>query len=153
MAAQFAYQAQQFSQDVTIYTHGSTSLATQLEPVVAAHSTRTGTGSITVEPRRIIQLIKEPTANTVTLVFEDGAKETRGFLVHKARTVVHGPFAEQLGLELTPMGDIKIGQPFPETSVQGCFAVGDCASMLKTVVGAVSAGMAAAAGISIQLLA
>ena len=152
MATHLAYQAQQFAKDITIYTHGSTALATELEPLIAAHNTR-AKHSITIEPRCITQLIKEPTSTgTVTLVFEDGARETRGFLVHKAKTAVNGPFAEQLGLELTPTGDIKVGQPFPETSVQGCFAVGDCATVMKAVVVAVSAGMAAAAGVSMQLL-
>ncbi|KAI9765221.1 MAG: hypothetical protein M1840_007713 [Geoglossum simile] len=149
MAAHLAYQAQQFAQEVTIFTHGSTSLAAELEPALAAHSARTKR-SITIEPRRIIQFTKGIT--DVTLDFEDGPSQSRNFLVYKAKAVVHGPFAQQLGLELTPMGDIKVGQPFPETSVQGCFAVGDCGAMIKTVVGAVSMGVAAAAGASFQLL-
>ncbi|KAI9763919.1 MAG: hypothetical protein M1839_006120 [Geoglossum umbratile] len=153
LASNFAFQAQQFAKDVTIYTHGSTTLAAELEPLISAHNARTK-HSITIEPRRIVELIKEPTTtDTITLVFEDGARETKGFLAHKAKTTVNGPFVEQLGLELTPMGDIKVGQPFPETNVQGCFAVGDCATMVKAVVVAVGGGMSAAAGVSMQLLA
>jgi thioredoxin reductase len=75
-----------------------------------------------------------------------------GFLVHKATTALNGPFAKQLGLELTPLGDIKVASPLPETSMGGVFAVGDCATMMKIVAVAISSGVAAAAGVSTQLL-
>ncbi|KAH0534017.1 hypothetical protein FGG08_007380 [Glutinoglossum americanum] len=154
VATHLAYQAQQFAKEITIYTHGSDALAAELAPLVAAHSART-TRTIKIEPRRIQQLAKVdgPTASgKVTLAFEDGHRETEGFLVHKANTAVNGPFAQQLGLELTTTGDIKVAQPIPETSVSGCFAAGDCATVMKAVAIAVSAGMAAAAGVSLQLL-
>lgn len=46
---------------------------------------------------------------------------------------INGPFAEQLGVTVTEMGFIQVAPPFFETTVPGVFAVGDCASILKTV--------------------
>lgn len=46
---------------------------------------------------------------------------------------VKGPFAKQLSLELGPNGEIKTSQPFYETTVPGVFAVGDCATVMKSV--------------------
>ncbi|KAI9858729.1 MAG: hypothetical protein M1813_007361 [Trichoglossum hirsutum] len=146
IAVHLSHQALQFAKNVTIYTHGSTALATKLTPLVAAQNVR-------IDPRSIQQIIKNPTSNgEVTVVFEDGVHETMGFLVHKATTALNGPFAKQLGLELTPLGDIKVASPLPETSMGGVFAVGDCATMMKIVAVAISSGVAAAAGVSTQLL-
>lgn len=71
--------------------------------------------------------------------------------VHKPKTKLNGPFAEQLGLELTPVGDIKVTQPFGETSMQGVFAVGDAVAPIKTVPVAAAGGAVASAGLAMQL--
>jgi pyruvate/2-oxoglutarate dehydrogenase complex dihydrolipoamide dehydrogenase (E3) component len=42
-------------------------------------------------------------------------------------------FAEQLGVTITEMGFIQVAPPYFETTVPGVFAVGDCASIFKTV--------------------
>ncbi|KAF7559039.1 hypothetical protein G7046_g5098 [Stylonectria norvegica] len=67
------------------------------------------------------------------------------------RVVQSAPFAEQLGLECLPSGDIKVEEPFNETSVKGCFAAGDAATMKKAVVQATAMGAFAGAGIATQL--
>ncbi|KAJ0365830.1 hypothetical protein COL154_004107 [Colletotrichum chrysophilum] len=58
---------------------------------------------------------------------------------------------EQLQLELTEAGAIKTSQPFYETTVQGVFAVGDCASTMPAVVNALAMGAFAAGGLVAQL--
>lgn len=59
---------------------------------------------------------------------------------HKPKSKANGPFAEQLGLELTPTGDIKAEKPYYTTSVKDVFAVGDCGDPAKSVVMAMSSG-------------
>lgn len=73
------------------------------------------------------------------------------FLLHKPATEQPNNLADQLGVELTEQGDIKVTAPFNETSVRGVFATGDCASMLKNVVGAMYSGTCAGAGVGSQI--
>jgi thioredoxin reductase len=88
----------------------------------------------------------------VTIVFDDDETETVGFLVHKPKTVLASQtLAEQLGLELTPSGDLKVAQPIPLTSVPGVYAAGDCSTFMKMVTNALASGIAVAAGVSMQL--
>ena len=63
----------------------------------------------------------------------------------------NGPFVEQLGIELEPMGHIKVTPPFNETSVPGVFAVGDCATMMKAAPQAIAMGSFGAAGVVAQV--
>ncbi|KAF7885235.1 hypothetical protein EAF00_011053 [Botryotinia globosa] len=73
------------------------------------------------------------------------------FLLHKPVTEQTNNLAHQLGIELTEQGDIKVTAPFNETSVIGVFATGDCAPMLKNVVGAMCSGTCAGAGVGSQI--
>jgi thioredoxin reductase len=147
-ATHLAKQARQFAQRVTIYTNDNEKLAAEIEPHLYALK------QVRIESRAIVSISRSSKGGDekLTLTFSDGQQETVGFLVHKPKTIVNGPFAEQLGLELTPAGDLKVGQSFPETNVKGCFALGDCATGMKSVAMAVSAGMVAAAGVSMQVL-
>lgn len=146
MAIVMAKQACQFSRKVTIYTHGSTEVAAAMQPMAEAKGIR-------VESRIITKLVKsEKEGGEMTIIFENGEEETVGFLVHKPTTVLNGPFAEQLGVELTLGGDIKVGQPFPETTAKGVFAAGDCATYMKMMSLALAAGVTTAAGVSMQLM-
>jgi thioredoxin reductase len=147
-ATHLAKQASQFAQRVTIYTNGNEKLATEIEPHLSTLK------SVRVEDGAIASISRNEMGGgeRLTMAFEDGQQEKVGFLIHKPKTAVNGPFVEQLGLELTPSGDLKVGQPFPETNVKGCFALGDCATPMKSAAMAVSAGMTAAAGVSMQLL-
>ena len=62
-------------------------------------------------------------------------------------TKLNGPFIEQLGLDVDAQGTIVTSSPFYETSVQGVFAVGDCATPMKSVSQAMAMGSFAAAGV------
>lgn len=147
-AMHLAKQATQFSPAVTIYTNGNEKLGVELQDQAAVRGVRIENGAITsISPR------SKAADGKMTLQFTDGRQDTVVFLVHKPTTIINGPFAEQLGLELTPPGDLKLGQPFPETNVKGCFAAGDCSTGMKSVPMAISSGMVAAAGLSMQVLA
>lgn len=54
--------------------------------------------------RVIRRLEKGPKREEVIVHFQDGSQETEGFLGHKPKCQLKGPFAQQLGLDMTPMG-------------------------------------------------
>ena len=65
--------------------------------------------------------------------------------------MLKGDIAQQLGLELTPMGDVMVSPPFFQTSLRGVFAAGDDASPIKIANNALFAGAAVGAGVTAQL--
>ena len=88
---------------------------------------------------------------SVMVHFEDGTSQKEGFVVSHPSVEQRAPFAEQLGLEMTPTGDIKVSMPFYETSLGGCVAAGDAATPMKAVLQATQMGVFAAAGLVAQL--
>jgi gliotoxin/aspirochlorine biosynthesis thioredoxin reductase len=164
-ALKMARMAHRMTNQVTVYTDGVEELSSQLEPAVIK-------AGFTLDPRPILKLVKGPNHAEVIIKFADGTEKTEGFLVsclifsldtfkllikqlffqvHKPRTEVNGPFAQQLCLELTNGGDINTKPPFYETFVPGVFAVGDCGSQGKAVSQALATGVFGAAGIVAQL--
>lgn len=71
--------------------------------------------------------------------------------VHQPLSETKGLFVCQLSLKITPTEDTKTSQPFYETSVPGVFAVGECATVMKSVSQTVAMGVLAAAGMVYQL--
>ncbi|KGO58809.1 hypothetical protein PEX1_100850 [Penicillium expansum] len=127
-----------------LYTHGAQERTEALEKT--SHDK-----GIKVDSRPVTRLVKGPGPSDVEVGFEDSTKRIEGFLVHKPKTEINGPFAEQLGLYLTSDGDIKTAKPFYSTSVPGVFAAGDCAVPMKAVVTAMSSGTLVAGGLAGQL--
>ncbi|OTB01194.1 hypothetical protein M426DRAFT_14771 [Hypoxylon sp. CI-4A] len=138
-----AENAAQLSDSVTLYTHGNSDLAAQLST--------TGSSKFKVESRPIKRLLESTDENSVTVEFEDGTKKEEKFLVHNPQTSVQGPFVSQLGLTLTPMGDIAADAPMYQTNIRGVFAAGDCITPYKVTPGAISSGCNAAVAASTQL--
>lgn len=143
------------SSKVTIYTHGSQELSAQLVEALGD-----GDKKFHIDSRTISSLVVEEDKNAIKLLFSDGTSATESFLVHNPFTQVKGPFAEQLGIEVTPspipgleIGDIAVSPPTYQTNVRGAFAAGDCITPYKVVPGAISSGCNAAVAASSQLLA
>lgn len=133
--------AAQLTKSVTIYTNGNASQAAELE------AAKGPTAPFVVDSRRITKFELGPNETGITIHFEDGSTKEEAFLSHKPKSKIKSSFlAEQLGLEMTPQGDIKVNPPFGETNVSGCFAAGDNSSFLKTSPNAVNAGANSAAG-------
>lgn len=139
-AAMLANDGHKFAENMVIYTNSSPSLAAEIQKLLQ-------TRSISIDDRPISRLTRDESSQ-ITLEFEDGAVKTERFLVHRARTKVRRTLPDQLGLDYGPMGDIKVSQPFNETSVAGVFAVGDCASPMKSVPNAINMGAYAGAGLA-----
>ncbi|KAF2967233.1 hypothetical protein GQX73_g6331 [Xylaria multiplex] len=138
-----AENAAQLSDTVTIYTQGNNELTAQLQPVAGS--------KFHIETRQIKRLIDNPGSRSIMVEFDDGTQKEEKFLVHNPLTSVQGPFADQLGITLTPMGDIQADAPAHQTSVRGVFAAGDCITPYKVIPGAISSGCNAAVAASTQL--
>lgn len=110
-------------------------------------------GGYTVMPYKKIIKFSKDRPSDVVIHLSDGSQHRVEWIIYKPKTVFSTPeLVSQLGLELNPMGDIKVG-PFHETSVAGVFAAGDCVNMLKHVPGAVNEGFLAGMGTHLQLTA
>jgi thioredoxin reductase len=131
----------QLTKSVTIYTHGNETLNEELEAAVGSNA------AITFDSRVIKAFSMPPDHSCITLTFEDGTSTDEAFIATKPKCVLRSiKLSQDLGLELTPQGDIKTTPPLGETSVTGCFAAGDNGSQFKSVPGAINVGSAAAAG-------
>lgn len=148
MLSHVSMMAKRLSKHVNIYTDGNAELIAAVKPHI--HSS-----NIAYDDRKIVKFEhcdnsdKKPPSLMVH--FEDGTSRKEGFMASNPRVEQHGPFAEQLGLEMTPTGEIKTSIPFNETSLAGCFAAGDAATIMTTVVQAVQMGMFAGSALVAQL--
>ncbi|KAI1116644.1 FAD/NAD(P)-binding domain-containing protein [Nemania sp. NC0429] len=146
LAMNMADNAAQLGENVTIYTSGNEELASQLSAIAQSAKSK-----FTVEARKIKRLAAAG-ANSVTVEFEDGGHREEKFLAYHPLTTVQGPFVAQLGLTLSPMGDIQAdASAFHQTNVRGVFAAGDCITPYKVIPGAISSGCNAAVAATTQL--
>ncbi|WJG34912.1 Alpha/Beta hydrolase protein [Fusarium oxysporum Fo47] len=133
MLAHVTPMAKRLSQSVTIYTNGDTSLPSTIKTKV--HSSK-----VHFDTRKITSFALVNSGPSVKITFEDGSSKTEGFVVSHPNVAQAAPFAEQLGLETTPTGDIKVEVPMNETSVKGCFAFGDAATVMRSALQAMHMG-------------
>jgi gliotoxin/aspirochlorine biosynthesis thioredoxin reductase len=145
-ALHFARQALRMVDQVTLYTNGNEQLAQDLKAALDA-----APAPMTVDARKIAKLVKEQERARITLHFEDGSSTTEAFLAHKPKTKLRGDLAEQLGCDFTPMKTVLVKPPFNQTSIQGVFAAGDCASPMQTVTAALNSGTCVGGGAPLQI--
>ncbi|KAK3051364.1 hypothetical protein LTR09_007387 [Extremus antarcticus] len=140
-----ARMAKRLSKTVTIYTHDSPALAAKIKELI--HSSK-----ICVSTRPIASLALIDEGPEVQITLADGSTAIEGFIAsHPAVEQRAQHLVQQLGLETTPTGEIKVQAPWSETSVAGCFAVGDAATPMRSVVSAMCAGNFAGVGVAGQL--
>lgn len=140
--------AAQLTQFVTIYTNGNTSLAASL-----TSKPLQDVGSVKIDNRTITRLdLESPTATTVNIYFTDGSVKSEEFIGHAPYTQVNGPFAEQLGIELTEGGSAyKVSGLANATNVKGVYAAGDVVNVFKVWPNAIATGATTAAGVAVVL--
>lgn len=135
--------AAQLTKKVTLYTNGNKENAEILRAAVGPIA------PMTVDDRKITKFTLGKNNIGCTLTFEDGTTEYEAFVAHKPKHAIKSrELIDQLGLEVTPQGDIKVSPPFGETNVPGCFAAGDNSSFLKTTPNAINVGSNASAGVA-----
>jgi thioredoxin reductase len=152
LALHIARYANRLADKVTIYTNGNDKVTEEVKKALAACKPESKTRkNISIEQRKIVKFVKLENGADVEVVLEDGDKRTEGFLAHKPKEKLNGPWVEQLGLEVTESGNIKVTEPFRETSVAGVFAGGDNSSPMKAATLATCSGALLAAGVAAQL--
>ncbi|KAI5480414.1 hypothetical protein MNV49_000989 [Pseudohyphozyma bogoriensis] len=139
--------------NVTIFTNGTLEGEALKDPILIKAQSR----GFTIEHRPIARLEPVESHHTeVKVHFTDGDSSTVGFLFHKPPTALSEDgkaLVEQLGLEVTPGGDIKVEQPFGAASVGGVYAAGDCMTAMKAFTNAQVSGIMAGGGVNHALLA
>lgn len=151
-ALHLARYANRLADKVTIYTHGNSQVTKEIEDALTQLNSSSKTRkNITIEPRKIIKLMKLSTKAEIEVQLEGEKSKVEGFIAHKPLSQQSNAFAEQLGLDLTDRGDIKVYAPFNATNVRGAFAGGDCQTPLKGVTVALSHGAVLAAGVAAEL--
>ncbi|EOD43302.1 putative thioredoxin reductase protein [Neofusicoccum parvum UCRNP2] len=133
-----ASMAQQFAASLTFYTDADQQLADDIQSMLKPSS------DMTVETKKIDRL--EPaTGGGVNVFFADGSSAHEAFLVYQPKMEANVGMVADLCLELSPSGaEVKVTPPFNETSVPGCFAVGDVSTPMKAL--AIAAGSGSIAG-------
>ncbi|KAM3528402.1 hypothetical protein NHJ13051_002383 [Beauveria bassiana] len=138
--------AKQITSKAVIYTSNNPAVQTAIAELVGQND-----AAITTDDREIASLALGPQGSGITITFADGSSVQEAFLVHRPPTKLNGPFAAQLGVELTPAGDVKVTPPFGATSVKGVYAAGDCATPMKNAMQAMHMGTFAGVGIAHDL--
>ena len=142
----FARNAAQLTpKKATIYTNGDEKLAATIAERIKSSP------SFHIDSREIVRLEKGLHEAEVIIHFRDNTMATEAFLGHKPKNGLRGDFAKQLGLEITPQGDIQTAPPFNQTSLRGVFAAGDISSPMKVVNNGLFTGSLAGVGVSAQL--
>lgn len=110
-------------------------------------------GGYAIMPFKKITKFSKDAAGKVVIRLSDGSEHKVDWILYKPPTKLSAPeLVAQLGIELNPMGDIKLGM-MGATNVPGVFAAGDCVNMLKDTTGAINEGFTAGAGAHISLVA
>lgn len=145
-AIALARSAKQITSKVVIYTSNNPAVQTAITDLLGQNDT-----AITTDDREIASLALGAEGSGITITFADGSSVQEAFLAHKPPTKLNGPFAEQLGVELAPGGEIKVTPPYGATSVKGVYAAGDCATPMKNVMQAMHMGTFAGVGMAHNL--
>lgn len=130
---------------INVYTNGNPDFGAELRVLLKS------TERFRIENRKVTKVEKDPFIAGdagVLVTLEDGTVNKEGFVAHAPDARQASPFAEQLGLELSPQGYVQTIAPFNSTNIPGVFAAGDCATFLKAVPTAVMMGTMVAAGIA-----
>ncbi|KAF2179242.1 FAD/NAD(P)-binding domain-containing protein [Zopfia rhizophila CBS 207.26] len=145
-ATALAEDGHKFAQNMTIYTNGAPDLANEIRQSLK-------TPDIVVDDRKISRLRPGSATLSETIVEFEGEEEpvAEAFIVHRPRNHVDGTLLKQLGVEMAPMGGVKVTPPFNKTSVEGVYAAGDCASMKKIIPEAMAMGAYVGCGIAREL--
>ena len=144
------------SPKVTIFTNGELGNDPELQEAVNAAKF---TGCV-FDSRKVSEVQRASKGQIgLDVCFDNDEKARIGFLVDKPPTIPVGEemLVQGLGVEVgtDPLGRFikRVGEPFGETSVKGCFAAGDVGTSIKQVTTAMFQGGCAGAGISQQLCA
>lgn len=142
------------SPKVTIFTDGELPEQASVQGAIQVAQAR----GCVIETRSIFRLVPANGGELgVDIMFVDGNKQRVGFILDKPHSDLVGRrMIKSLGVEyakdVAQSRIVKRTEPYGETSVQGVFVVGDAGVQVKHVTNAGYTGIAAAGGVSMQLV-
>ncbi|ABZ95004.1 NAD(P)/FAD-dependent oxidoreductase [Leptospira biflexa] len=125
-----------WSKEITIFTNGPVQFSTEEINKIESEG-------ISIQTEPVMEIVQKD-GKISGLLFQLGKNIPLQTLYSKIPIVQHSKLPEELGCKLQPSGHIDVS-PFYETSVQGVYAIGDMASMFRTVAHAVYSGNIAGA--------
>ena len=132
-----------WTEDLTLFTNGISTLTSQQELELQHHRIRI--------VKKEIEYLDHSSGFVQNIVFKDQSKEPVKAIYLRPPFEQHSDIPEMMGCELTEDRYLKI-DAFQETTVPGVYAVGDNASRLRTVANAVSMGTAAGIIVSRKMI-
>ena len=120
-----------WTKDLTLYTHGKSSLTEQQRTKLEKHQINV------VEDE--IESLENKNGYVQNIVFKNGTNAQAKAIYARLPFVQHSSIPKELGCELTQEGYIKI-DPTHRTTIQGVYACGDNTTRIRTVANAVSMG-------------
>ncbi|TGL06515.1 NAD(P)/FAD-dependent oxidoreductase [Leptospira bouyouniensis] len=124
-----------WSKEITIFTNGPVQFSTEEVNKIESEG-------IAIQTEPVMELIQKD-GKISGLLFQSGKNFPLQTLYSKIPIVQHSKLPEELGCKLLPSGLIDVS-PFYETSISDVYAVGDMASMFRSVAHAVHSGNLAA---------
>ncbi|RZK92659.1 MAG: NAD(P)/FAD-dependent oxidoreductase [Pedobacter sp.] len=131
MAYEFSKLIWNWSKDLTIFTHGKSTLT-------EAQTTELKSLNINIVEKEIVKIVHQ-NGKIEELVFADHSVQRLDALYAKIPFTQKTTIPETLGCEFIESGHIKI-DAFQKTSVDGVFACGDNTTMMRSVASAVYNG-------------
>lgn len=141
---EFAMLISNWTQELTLYTHGKSSLTDAQSQKLEKHR-------ISIVETEL-ERIDHSKGFIHHLCFKEGSKIPVTALYTRPDFVQHCPIPASLGCELTPEGYLKT-DPLQKTTVAGIYACGDNATRLRTVANAVAMGTTAGMMLNKELVA
>ncbi len=141
----------QLTSMVTVYTHGNVDLESTLQVAFAQCNSYPAT--VRIDNRPIARFVLDShQPKSIRICFSDETWVEEAFLGHAAVSKINGPFADQLGIDLSPSGaEYAVSGPTNATNVKGVYAAGDSMSMFKVWPNAIASGAVTASGVAITL--
>ena len=130
-AVELATLISNWTDDLTVYTNGKSTLSEQQEQKLQQHN-------IHINENKIEKL-EHRNGYVERILLKDGFNATVKAIYARLPFVQHSTVPQMLGCELTPEGYIKT-DPAQRTTVPGIFACGDNTTRMRTVANAVAMG-------------
>ena len=133
-AYEFSALINNWTQDLTLFTNGPSTLTTQQSARLRARSIRTVENEIAE--------LEHLNGHLQRIMFKDGTTSAVNAIYARAPFHQHSVIPERLGCELSEEGYIQVDH-IQKTSISGVFACGDNTGPMRTVANAVATGTTA----------
>jgi thioredoxin reductase len=162
-AMHLARMAIHYTDRVTIYTNHNLKLSDDISRHLLYEVTTELQKKVRVDNRRISKLHAIEVrsrksskgyaqSHKIVIFFADGKDSKHSFMFHLPTGKLNLDFVQDLHIQLTDGGLIKVDPSSMETTEKGIYAAGDCVSFKRTIIRSMFTGQLAAESIAISRL-